>query len=136
MVGTAPERCSIWADRSQLEQVFLDLAVNAGDARPSGGTLTLDAALIDVDHDDAERHGDLPPGRYVALSMSDTGVGMSSEVLAHAFEPFFTTRAGGDRYGLGLARVYGIVAEANGAVTLHSVEGTGTTARVYLPSGP
>jgi signal transduction histidine kinase/DNA-binding LacI/PurR family transcriptional regulator len=119
------------ADRSQLDQVILNLAVNARDAMPDGGTLTVSAGRVTLDAEAAARAG-LQPGTYAALTISDTGVGMSSDVSDRVFEPFFTTK-GKDSTGLGLATVYGIVTQSGGAVAVESAPGAGSTFSVYLP---
>ncbi|MEY2459799.1 MAG: hypothetical protein QOG30_1629, partial [Acidimicrobiaceae bacterium] len=124
---------AIHADRGQTEQILLNLAVNARDAMPDGGTLTIETAAVDLDENYARLHPGAKPGRYVQLSVSDTGVGMSREVAAQAFDPFFTTKAKAEGSGLGLAIVYGIVAESGGAVNLYSEEGLGTTIKLFLP---
>jgi len=133
VVDTAPQLPMVRADRGRLEQVLVNLAVNARDAMPHGGVLTIgtDTVLIAPDSD---RRADLAPGRYVTMTVSDTGIGMSPEVLAHMFEPFFTTKARGEGSGLGLATVYEIVTEAGGTVSFGSGPGSGTTVRVYLPA--
>ena len=134
VVSAASELPAIRADRGQMEQVLLNLAVNARDAMPFGGTLTIETAESIVDEEYARFHGDLRPGRYVTLSVSDTGGGMSEEVMARAFEPFFSTKPKDKGTGLGLATLYGIVTESGGGVTLYSEGGLGTTVRVHLPA--
>ena len=119
------------ADRGQIDQVFMNLAVNARDAMPAGGNLEIETVAFEVDDRNAQVHG-MKPGTYVRLTVSDTGTGMSAEVAARSFEPFFTTK--GEGSGLGLATVYGIVKQAGGKVAIDSKLGTGTTVRVDLPA--
>ncbi len=123
---------TIHADRGQIEQVLVNLVVNARDAMPTGGTLTIETTTTDLDVGYARMHPDVEPGRYATLTVSDTGTGMSADVASHIFEPFFTTKAKGEGTGLGLATVYGIVHEAGGDVRVSSTEGIGTTFRVDL----
>ncbi|MCU1461843.1 MAG: sensor hybrid histidine kinase [Acidimicrobiales bacterium] len=129
----APELPLIKADRGQIDQVLMNLAVNARDAMPTGGELTLETATFDVEPQYA-RLRSIEPGRYVRLTVSDTGTGMSREVSARAFEPFFTTKRTGEGTGLGLATVYGIVRQAGGDVAIYSEMGLGTSIRVLLPA--
>ena len=120
-----------FVDPAQLELALLNLAINARDAMPDGGTLALDSfALAAVPPDLIE---DLAPGNYVAIAVTDTGVGMAPDVQEHAFEPFFTTKEQGKGTGLGLSQVYGFVRQSGGTVKLHSVPGEGTTVTIYLP---
>ena len=130
----APGVWSTNIDRSQLEQVIVNLAVNAGDAMAAGGTLRVATENRIVDEEDARLRPGLVPGDYVVLTVTDTGEGMQSEVAARAFEPFYTTKPRGSGTGLGLATVYGIVTQAGGDVDLWSEPGSGTTATVYLPA--
>lgn len=116
------------ADRAQLEQVIVNLAVNARDAMPQGGVLTIRTATADLD-----AHPDLPPGPYVLLAVTDTGHGMAEEIRARVFEPFFTTKGVGEGTGLGLSMAYGIIGQHGGTVTVESQEGRGSTFTVYLP---
>jgi hypothetical protein len=133
VVDTAPQLPMVRADRGQLEQVLVNLAVNARDAMPHGGVLTIGTDTVMI-APDSDRPADLAPGRHVTMTVSDTGIGMSPEVLAHMFEPFFTTKPRGEGSGLGLATVYEIVSDAGGTVSFCSVRGSGTTVRVYLPA--
>jgi CheY-like chemotaxis protein len=119
------------ADRTQIESVILNLAVNARDAMPGGGRLTITTA--NVPNDAKNKPTDLASGEYVSVSVSDTGTGMTEEVLRKAFEPFFTTKPVGSGTGLGLSQVYGIAKQTGGTVAIHSQLGKGTTITVYLP---
>jgi PAS domain S-box-containing protein len=128
-----PQLAPIHADASQLEQILLNLAVNARDAMPGGGTLSIDTSNADIGDDDSTSRN-LSPGRYVRLRVSDTGSGMPPEVIERAFEPFYTTKPKGSGTGLGLAAVYGIATAAGGDVHLYSEAGIGTTVTVILPA--
>ncbi|HOJ42895.1 MAG TPA: PAS domain S-box protein, partial [Syntrophorhabdaceae bacterium] len=121
----------IYADSTQMEQILMNLAVNARDAMPQGGRLTIETSLIEVNENHAEEYIWLKPGRYVLLIVSDTGAGISEKDLENIFEPFYTTKEMGT--GLGLATVYGIVKQSGGNIFVESKEGVGTTFKIYLP---
>jgi two-component system cell cycle sensor histidine kinase/response regulator CckA len=122
------------ADRSQIEQVLVNLATNARDAMPQGGKLLIRTTNFTLNRPDATQHFGLPPGEYVVLAFTDTGIGMTDEVKAHVFEPFFTTKEVGKGTGLGLAVCYGIVSRSGGRIEVDSAPGQGSTFTVYLPS--
>jgi PAS domain S-box-containing protein len=132
----APQPLWIDVDSGMLDQVIMNLCLNARDAMPNGGELVLSTANVVVDQEFAHKHADARPGEYACLSVRDTGSGISPALLEHIFEPFFTTKETGKGTGLGLAAVYGIVRQHRGFVSIHSSLGNGSTFSVYLPLSP
>ncbi|WP_439403096.1 PAS domain S-box protein [Bradyrhizobium sp. DASA03068] len=130
--SSGPGTVLAFADRAQLESAVLNLALNAQDAMPSGGHLTLATELVTID-DDRALHPEVAPGSYALISVTDDGEGMTPEITARAFEPFFTTKEVGKGSGLGLSMVYGFAKQSGGHVSIYSEAGLGTTVRIYLP---
>ena len=129
----APEALCIYADPAQIHQVLVNLARNARDAMPEGGELSIKVAPAELDEKDSGRHPGALPGKYVELTVSDTGVGMTQEIQAHVFEPFFSTKEFGKGSGMGLAVTYGIVQQSKGSISVKSTRNKGTTFSILLP---
>ena len=124
----------VQADAAQLEQVLMNLAVNARDAMPDGGSLSIVTAAVFLSAEDLLGKPGLKPGKFAQITFRDSGCGMTSDVLSHIFEPFFTTKDCDRGTGLGLATSYGIINQHGGFINVHSIPGTGTTFDLYLPS--
>jgi len=129
----SPDLGAVRLDPGQFDQVIVNLTVNARDAMPRGGRLTLETTNIDLDEDYCRTHRDLKPGSYVSLAVTDSGEGMTREVMSHIFEPFFTTKPQGAGTGLGLSVIFGVVKQAGGTIETYSETGHGTTFKIYLP---
>ena len=133
-IAPNPEPILAFADRAQLESSVLNLALNAQDAMPDGGHLTLSTGVASLDDHYQSLHPEIEAGEYAMIAVTDDGVGMTAEVAARAFEPFYTTKEVGKGSGLGLSMVYGFAKQSNGHVSIYSEAGLGTTVRIYLPN--
>lgn len=130
----AEASCTVEADSGQIEQILMNMTVNARDAMPDGGEIIIETTEIQIDKLDADKHLDIKPGQYILLTISDSGEGMNKEIMAKIFDPFFTTKERGKGTGLGLATVYGIVKQHNGYIYAYSERNRGTTFKIYFPA--
>jgi two-component system, cell cycle sensor histidine kinase and response regulator CckA len=129
----APGLQTVKADAGQIEQVIMNLVINAREAMPTGGKLTLETANVSFDQESVDRYPELKAGDYVMLAITDTGAGLSEQAKAHLFEPFFTTKGVGQGTGLGLSTCYGIIKQSGGHISVYSEPGRGTSFKIYLP---
>ncbi|MBE0603581.1 MAG: hypothetical protein IH611_08135 [Deltaproteobacteria bacterium] len=131
--STEPRLWAVLVDPFQIEQVIMNLAVNARDAMPQGGTIALTTSNVDLTEAFVQDHKGAKPGPHALLAVRDTGCGLDKETISHVFEPFFTTKEAGKGTGLGMATVYGIVKQSGGYIDIESAIGKGTTVRIYFP---